>query len=159
MEEVLRDFVGTILFVSHDRYLINALATQVWIIAQGQLRVYKGDYQEYLARREREQEAARLEAARQDALRQEQKRRQQAKRRADPHSTEGRSLDEIEGEIACLESKLETLGERLVLASTKQELDRVRVLGVEYARVELDLEDLLTEWTAQGERAEEKRDG
>ena len=56
---MLRDFVGTILFVSHDRYLIDALATQIWVIEGERLRVYKGDYQEYLALRQREQEEAR----------------------------------------------------------------------------------------------------
>jgi len=54
MEEVLRDFLGTILFVAHDRYLIDALATQVWLIEDGTLRVYPGNYQEYLIQRQKE---------------------------------------------------------------------------------------------------------
>jgi ATP-binding cassette subfamily F protein 3 len=48
LESVLQEFPGTILFVSHDRYLIDALATQVWAIEDGELRVYEGGYTEYL---------------------------------------------------------------------------------------------------------------
>ena len=51
LQAVLGKFDGTILMVSHDRYLVDALATQVWAVEDGRLRVYKGGYQEYLAAR------------------------------------------------------------------------------------------------------------
>ena len=49
LQNVLSDYPGTILLVSHDRYLIDALATQIWELlpAQENLRVYKGSYSEY----------------------------------------------------------------------------------------------------------------
>ena len=49
LQNVLSDYPGTILLVSHDRYLIDALATQIWDLlpAQENLRVYKGSYSEY----------------------------------------------------------------------------------------------------------------
>ena len=53
LQEVLEQFEGTILLVSHDRYLIDHLATQVWPLENGHLDVFKGNYQEYLARDER----------------------------------------------------------------------------------------------------------
>lgn len=48
LQEVLEQFEGTILLVSHDRYLIDRLATQIWYLEAGHLRVFKGTYQEYL---------------------------------------------------------------------------------------------------------------
>ncbi len=50
LQEVLEQFEGTILLVSHDRYLIDRLATQVWPLENGHLDVFQGTYQEYLSR-------------------------------------------------------------------------------------------------------------
>jgi ATP-binding cassette subfamily F protein 3 len=145
--------VGTILFVSHDRYLIDALATQVWAIEEGALRVYRGDYQEYLAQRAREQEAAREEAARQqERARQEAARAAAQRRQAGDHKgAQGPTLQEVEEEIHRLELRLKELGIELTEASVAQEFDRVRALGVEYKQIEVELEERLSEWTALGE--------
>jgi len=153
MEAVLLDFVGTILFVSHDRYLIDALATQVWVIEDGELRVYKGDYQEYLVRRAREQEEERERTARAEAARrQEAARSAERLRRQERQATaRGPTLEEIEDQIHELEGRLHQLGIELTEASAAQEFDRVRDLGVEYKRVEAELEELMAEWTALGE--------
>jgi ATP-binding cassette, subfamily F, member 3 len=68
LQEVLAEYQGTILLVSHDRYLIDALATQIWEIdeAERSLEVFKGSYSEYHAYKEaaREAERERVEAAR-----------------------------------------------------------------------------------------------
>ena len=47
LEEVLGEFGGTLLFVSHDRYFIDSLATKVWAIEDGVLIPYMGNYTEY----------------------------------------------------------------------------------------------------------------
>jgi ATP-binding cassette subfamily F protein 3 len=157
MEQVLRDFVGTVLFVSHDRYLIDALATQIWVIEGDQLRLYVGNYQEYLAQRQKEQEAARrLAEARQAqaaAALEEQARRGAAQRRANQldEAQAMRTLLDVEEDISHREKALQELAEALARASVESDLDRVRALGVEYAQVEADLEHLLAEWTALGE--------
>ncbi len=49
LQEVLEGFDGTILLVSHDRYLIATLATQIWQIEDGHLRVFAGSYEEFVA--------------------------------------------------------------------------------------------------------------
>jgi ATP-binding cassette, subfamily F, member 3 len=49
LQEVLEHFPGTVLLVSHDRYLIDRLATQIWAIKDGALTIFKGTYQQYLA--------------------------------------------------------------------------------------------------------------
>jgi ATP-binding cassette, subfamily F, member 3 len=52
LQEVLEQFDGTILLVSHDRYLVDRLATQIWELGDGRLTIFTGPYQEYLAARE-----------------------------------------------------------------------------------------------------------
>jgi ATP-binding cassette subfamily F protein 3 len=49
LEEALGTFTGTIVFISHDRYFINRIATRVVEVERGQLTDYPGDYDDYLA--------------------------------------------------------------------------------------------------------------
>src|SRR5262249_1652935 len=48
-EEALQAFTGTIVFISHDRYFINCIATQVVEVDQGRLTTFLGNYDDYLA--------------------------------------------------------------------------------------------------------------
>jgi ATP-binding cassette subfamily F protein 3 len=49
LEEALSGFSGTIVFISHDRYFINRIATQVVEVDRGHLTTYLGSYDDYLA--------------------------------------------------------------------------------------------------------------
>ncbi len=51
LEEALSTFTGTIVFISHDRYFINRIATQVVEVDSGVLTTYLGSYDDYLARK------------------------------------------------------------------------------------------------------------
>jgi ATP-binding cassette, subfamily F, member 3 len=53
LEDALGEFPGTIVFISHDRYFINRIATRIVEIEHGGLTSYLGDYDEYLAARAR----------------------------------------------------------------------------------------------------------
>jgi len=50
--ESLRDFSGTVVFVSHDRYFIDKLATRIFEVADGAVEVFPGNYEDYLWRKE-----------------------------------------------------------------------------------------------------------
>jgi ATP-binding cassette subfamily F protein 3 len=152
VEDVLREFIGTILFVSHDRYLIDALATQVWVLAQGQLRVYEGNYQEYLVRRQAEA-AVRREQLEQERQAERARRRQEGERQSARTEPE-RGIEDVEDEIAELEQALRDLEHAMAQASTEQNLDRVRAFDVEYKKLQADLERLIAEWTILGEAIE-----
>jgi ATP-binding cassette subfamily F protein 3 len=49
LQDVLQQYEGTILLVSHDRYLIERMATQIWHVEDGHMRVFLGDYAAYNA--------------------------------------------------------------------------------------------------------------
>jgi len=141
LQAVLADYQGTILLVSHDRYLIDALATQVWEIEpdQSALRVFEGSYSQYRAQREFEREAA-------EAL-QRKPRPAPAQRRSGLAPEERRRrtrLAEVEERIAELEVKLAELARRL--AAPPSELNAVQRLGEDYVRIQEQLEALLGEW-------------
>jgi ATP-binding cassette subfamily F protein 3 len=54
----LQKFTGTVVFVSHDRYFIDKLATRVFEIGEGRVEVFPGNYEDYLLRKEGKEVAA-----------------------------------------------------------------------------------------------------
>jgi ATP-binding cassette subfamily F protein 3 len=50
--EAIRDFSGTVLFVSHDRYFIDGLATRVFEVEDRRVHIYPGNYEDYLFRKQ-----------------------------------------------------------------------------------------------------------
>ncbi len=61
--EAIRSFSGTVVFVSHDRAFIDALATRVFEIRDGFVHVYTGNYEDYLWQTSREAEARALKVS------------------------------------------------------------------------------------------------
>jgi ATP-binding cassette subfamily F protein 3 len=141
LEEVLADFDGTILLVSHDRYLINALATQVWIIEDGELRVYDGGYSDYEEQRREFKESEGKE---------ERKKEKGQRRKSRKEETVVSRAAELEENISALEAQLTALSEELVAASAAQDVESLRELGLEYRRVDEELQRLLAQWAEAG---------
>jgi ATP-binding cassette subfamily F protein 3 len=152
LEAVLSDYAGTILLVSHDRYLIRHLATQIWALAvpglpDDTLVVHEGPYDEYLAWRA--EQAARQEAAARPA---------DPPPGGSPPSGSGdgspslspymrqKRVEQVEARIAELEAALDALSDRLEAASAAGDVNEVHRLGAAYSRAESDLESLLGEW-------------
>ncbi len=57
--ESLQKFTGTVVFVSHDRYFIDKLATRIFEIESGHVEVFPGNYEDYLWRKQGKPEATR----------------------------------------------------------------------------------------------------
>ncbi len=53
IEEALREYDKTLLFVSHDRHFIHAIANEIMTIENGQINVFNGNYKEYLSRKDK----------------------------------------------------------------------------------------------------------
>jgi ATP-binding cassette subfamily F protein 3 len=60
IEEALKNYDGTVIVVSHDRYFISQVANKIVEIREGEFRVYLGDYHYYLDKLEEEREQVRL---------------------------------------------------------------------------------------------------
>ncbi|MGW8249352.1 MAG: ribosomal protection-like ABC-F family protein, partial [Anaerolineales bacterium] len=142
LQEVLQDYQGTILLVSHDRYLIDALGTQIWEIEpdEGSMRVFDGDYTRYRAQREAEKAA--LSEARQQA--QDARRLERPERPTGEERRRKARLKEVEGQIAALENRLAVLSRQL--EKPPADPAKVQRLGGEFVRVQDEMENLLEEW-------------
>ncbi len=148
LQNVLADFAGTILLVSHDRYLIDALATQIWSLSPGKLDVYEGTYAEYVTKREK----ARLAAAEQlTAARAAAKpaingvKPGEKKFGLSPRQLQKR-IEEVEAQIVALEGKIEEITSAIEDASSNGDAGRVRKLGEAYTQAEADLQSAMEEW-------------
>jgi ATP-binding cassette subfamily F protein 3 len=146
LQNVLAEFDGTVILVSHDRYLIDALATQVWEIDKEQavLGVFEGSYSEYRSHKEA--------AATEDAEAEEARtRKKEAYRKA--RAAKNREIAEerrrkvrqaeLEARIHELEAELETLGSQL--AHPPADRAEVQRIGEAYMRAESNLEIVMEE--------------
>jgi len=149
LQAVLEQFDGTILLVSHDRYLIDRLGTQIWNLRAGKLHVFGGTYSQYIGAREAEVEEARAEAAQ---VRAAQKKNQRTDRSSQyAQRRHKKALEKIEGEIQTLENELETLGNALQEASDAQELERIQRISESYAATNEKLEAIMEQWVELAE--------
>ena len=154
LQRVLSDFGGTILFVSHDRYLVDALATHVWVIRDGRMHRYTGGYSAYLQALEAERTAGdqRSSERRQVDGRQEARRRERRQERDERRLAE--RARELEHEIAALEGALAELTAGIEHASAARDVERVQTLSEEYRQTERSLSERLHEWEACASAAE-----
>jgi ATP-binding cassette subfamily F protein 3 len=147
LQSVLDAYQGTILLVTHDRYLVDALATQIWEINpdESQMTVFNGTYSQM--KEEREKEASRLTAqqvivsdSRISNL--ESRKTQNAKMKEERRKIA--QLQELENSIAELEAKLANLSMQLESPFVKPA--EAAKLGTEYERVQREMDEKLGEW-------------
>ncbi|HEY5983376.1 MAG TPA: ABC-F family ATP-binding cassette domain-containing protein [Anaerolineales bacterium] len=148
LQSVLDAYQGTILLVTHDRYLVDALATQIWEIDpdESHLTLFNGTYSQL--KDEREKQAAR-EAERKATAGEAHR---PARRQRDPRAKEERRrtahMQEIENAIARLEKQLGELGS--LLENPPPDPGEVTRLGNEYARIQREMDGKLSEWEQLG---------
>lgn len=147
LQNVLADFGGTIILVSHDRYLIDALGTQIWEINKesSTLQIFEGTYSEYKSLQEAKnlgdlssEEDVKLAS---DAYRRERAEKNRAL--AEKRRREAR-LEEIEKRVTALENRLSKISS--VLAQPPVDQDEVVRLGDEYMEIQNELDALINEW-------------
>ena len=143
LEAVLDDYSGTILLVTHDRYLIDALGTQIWEVEpdESTLTLFEGTYSQRRTERERLAGVRSVEASKASPVR-------ASRRAADPAVKEERRrlarMQELENKIAALEAELSQIGFRL--ENPPADPAKVAQLGQEYQRVQLEMDGWLVEW-------------
>jgi ATP-binding cassette subfamily F protein 3 len=146
LQKVLADFPGTLLLVSHDRYLVNALATQIWVLHDGRLHIYQGNYAAYQKARRRAEAEVRAAA--------EQAATDRNDGAGDYVRASGRGaavrteheLERVEAQIEEMEQALVHLDRALFEANELMEWTRVQELNVEYQATQADLDDLMSRW-------------
>ncbi|MGQ0636985.1 MAG: ABC-F family ATP-binding cassette domain-containing protein, partial [Planctomycetaceae bacterium] len=138
LEDSLRQFEGTLVFVSHDRYFTDRVATQILAFEPGRWRLYQGNYSNYIDALRRAAEEAQgndRAAAEMTPARNPDAERGDARptrRRKFPY----RKVDELESEIAVAESRAQQLQADLSNPELYRDGDRVRSARREYEELQ-----------------------
>jgi ATP-binding cassette subfamily F protein 3 len=155
LENALIDYPGTILFVSHDRYFINRIATKVFELSPNHLREYLGDYDYFLTKKEEQLELERLEqeaegkSASQKVLTTQPEGKlsyQQEKELKKLERQKQRRIEEIEVEIGHLEEQIEKNEALLCDPNIYQNHEEVQRINSENDLLQSKLENLMNEW-------------
>ncbi|NCU16659.1 ABC-F family ATP-binding cassette domain-containing protein [Pallidibacillus pasinlerensis] len=154
LENALVDYPGTILFVSHDRYFINRIATKVYELSKDGITEYLGDYDYFVEKKEELHELQRLE----------EEEKQKAGNSSTAENIDNKSRYELEKElkrkerqrqrrIEEIQNRIEQL-EELVAEKEQLFLDpdvytdhtKVSSLNEEISEAKKEMEELLEEW-------------
>ncbi len=152
MQDVLRRFDGTVLFITHDRRLIDAVATDVWVIEDGGVHRVAGAWESYARWRDSRRAAGNDGVS--DARDVRRAEHAEQRRKTNEMQRLRRRHEEIEAEIASLESRLAAIDAELTQASTAGDLKRIESLGREHVDRNARLTALWTEWEDVGGKLE-----
>jgi len=156
LEEALAEFPGTIVFISHDRYFINRIATRVLEVASGALTSYPGDYDDYLVATARAAESTPARSPELPARPSPAPAAAPADQRSRVEGRRGRAsgavralrrrLEEVERQIHDLEERLRQFAEALSDPALYKDGDHVRALTTERKTAEEQVAWLMREW-------------
>ena len=145
LQTILSQFQGTILLVSHDRFLIDALATQLWEVIPGQqkLVVFEGSYSEYRATKQSltaddntAKPKQKAELSRESKPSQPKSKGQLQRLRHQMHTLEEK-IAEQEKELRMIESQL---------SNSQVDPARLQQLASDYARIQAQLDEKILQW-------------
>jgi ATP-binding cassette subfamily F protein 3 len=183
LEEALDQFDGTMLFISHDRYFINRIATKVVEVRDGRLWEYAGDYDYYLEKREEEVaapsgagaqdngktgaktngERSASTAGRQRPAAEAPKPRTREAKRAEAEARQRKSreiaplkarLKETEAEIGRIEARVLELTDQMANPDLYKDGDRAREVARERKELEEQVGSLYGKWEELAVRLE-----
>ena len=151
LENALIDYPGTILFVSHDRYFINRIATKVLELSREGSSEFLGDYDYYLEKKleQEELEALALAESSKKVVHidvQEKSSYQQDKESKKLERQRKRKLEEIEQRIEELEEHIQEYEQQLCEPDIFQDHEKVLDITKQNEDAKAELEGLMEEW-------------
>ena len=147
LESLLGNYGGTLLFVSHDRRLISSLASQLWIVEDGETNLFRGSFEEWVrdTRRDSEQQPALSQSTAPKT------RSRQSDRRRRTSAAQKRAkqavIRDYEEQISSLEAQLVEINVALESATERQNIPEITRLGEKYNATQATLDQALEEWS------------
>ncbi|MFC4389346.1 ABC-F family ATP-binding cassette domain-containing protein [Gracilibacillus marinus] len=148
LEAALIDYPGTILFVSHDRYFINKIATQILEMQKNKTTIYLGDYDYYVEKKNEEKAWRELQLQNEQEVTKQQGKTdfQKEKELKKLERKKQRRIEEIEQEIAQLEENVAHNEVLLCEPDIFQDHEKSLQLTEENDAMNTKLEQLMAEW-------------
>ena len=164
LEDALGDYEGTVLLVSHDRAMLEALTTRVWVLHERRITDFAGSFAEWEERSREREHAAAVAAAERESLRRVKERKQTRRRESEVDETRAalrearRRVETAEREIALLETKIAGLTRMLEdpeLYTTRDGAQKSQGIGKDLEETKRKLDAAFASWTDATERAEQ----
>ncbi|HIZ55267.1 MAG TPA: ATP-binding cassette domain-containing protein [Firmicutes bacterium] len=153
LEEALLEYEGTLIFVSHDRYLLNKVPTRIVEVLSEGIAVYDGNYEYY--RRKAQEQAEQIEAQEQEKkaerLLQENKTAYRSKEQRAEAAKRRQRLREVETLIEQAETEIADMEKKLTDADTFTDYEAARILCEELEAKKNQLSVLMEEWAELAE--------
>lgn len=156
LEELLRDYQGTVFLVSHDRMFLDNVITQSIVFeGEGRLKEYIGGYEDYLDAKKREQAFQTASAPKTEKPSENEKTERKANRTVKLSYKEQRELDALPEEITALENEQAELNTQLSDPEVFKDYEKAGVLQTRAEEIEMLLLEKLERW----EILENKKNG
>lgn len=164
LEDALGEYEGTILLVSHDRAMLEALTSRVWVLHDQHVTDFPGSFAEWEEQSREREHAASVASAEQEALRRVKERKNTRRREVKGDDSRialrelRRKVEDSEKEVATLEGKVAELTRLLEdpeLYTTREGTERSLLAGKELDVVRRKLDAAIERWTAATEKAEQ----
>ena len=137
LEESLKDYEGTMLFVSHDRYFISKLADAILVIENGNATYYALNYQEYMEKKQTKQEVV--------------KQSQKQEKKYVRNFNYGKEIKKLEKKIEDNETKIEELKQLRFDPSYYEDYKKMQKLDEEIESLELEVVEMMALWEEYSE--------
>lgn len=144
LEAALADFPGTVLFVSHDRYFINNIATRILYMERDSMTSYPGNWNDYLMHlsvQRKNQEQINTQSKTERAKEFKQKRQIQSAQKDKKQKQQA-----LESEIESLEASIKGIEQKLA-DTTNLSSKEINELSKEYSALSKDLEESIETWS------------
>ncbi|MCH5157093.1 MAG: ABC-F family ATP-binding cassette domain-containing protein [Clostridiales bacterium] len=139
LEEALKAYTGTLLYVSHDRYFVNSISNVIAELADCNLTLYEGNYDDFINRKKAPVEPLK------PVTKTVQSTYRNAKQRAE-EVNRSKKLKELEARITQLEKEVEQLNEQMTLPEITSDYTKLSQVMERLKVVNAELEQTLAEW-------------
>lgn len=159
LEAAINEFPGTVLFISHDRYFINQVATDILAVTKDQMTAYQGDYDDYLA--ESAKQAAVAAPTASDTAKtassasSKQQSYQQSKETQRARRKLARQVDQLESQMTELSDQVQALEEQMADPAIATDIAKLSDLQKQLDDLNGQLEQTEEAWTEAAEALEE----
>lgn len=157
LESAINEFTGTVLFVSHDRYFINQVATDILDMHKDGIKHYEGDYDDYLAATtatSSENSTATVTTATKAPISQGKKSYQQSKEQQRARRKLQRTVDSLEKEMGELEEQQAAIEEEMSQPTVATDIGKLTDLQKKLDGLKEKSEEVELEWTDAAEKLE-----
>ena len=145
LEQALKEFEGTALIVSHDRYFLDKVVNYIYELEKQSLNKFYGDYS-YFKRKKKDMEKDLAEQKKEEEKNQGKIDYEEQKKKRSLEMQRENRLDEIESEIEDIEKRLEQLEIDMTAEENIDDFELLQKMKDEYEELNHRLEELYSEW-------------